>query len=206
MTMIVHGASGSPFVRKVLVALQEKGLDYELKSLVPFPKTPELLALNPLGKIPIFEHGDLTVPDSSVICAYLERLKPEPRLYPEDPKELARALWLEEYADTKLLEVVGPVFFERFVKPNVFQGETDEGRVKDALENLIPPVFDYLEGQLGEAADTLLSALSIADLAVGCQLQALGLVDEEIDASRCPKLARYTAGLHARPSFQKAVS
>jgi hypothetical protein len=54
-------------------------------------------------------------------------------------------------------------------------------------------------------ADTLLPSLSIADLAVGCQLQALSLAGEEIDASRWPRLPYYAAGLHTRPSFQKAL-
>ena len=207
MTLIVHGISLSPFVRKVRIALHEKCLDYDMKNLTPFPRTPELLALSPLGKMPVFEDTDagFTVPDSSVICAYLERVTPEPRLYPDNPEELARALWLEEYADTKLLDVTGPVGFERIIKPNLFKGEPDEAVVKDAMENLIPPAFDYLESQLDEGADTLLPSLSIADLAVGCQLQALSLAGEEIDASRWPRLAHYAAGLLARLSFQKAL-
>ena len=53
--------------------------------------------------------------------------------------------------------------------------------------------------------DTLLPSLSIADLAVGCQLQALSLAGEDIDASRWPRLAYYAAGLHGRLSFQKAL-
>lgn len=91
MTRIVHGATPSPFVRKVLIALSEKGLDCELQALMPIPKTPELLALNPVGKIPIFQDGDLILPDSSVICAYLERTHPEPSLYPSDPALYGRA-------------------------------------------------------------------------------------------------------------------
>jgi glutathione S-transferase len=208
MTLIVHGAWISPFVRKVRAALHEKSLDYELVDLITFPKTPELLALSPLGKMPVFEDtaAEFSIPDSSVICAYLERVHPEPRLYPDDPRDLARALWLEEYSDTKLLEGVGLVGRERVIKPQVFQVEADESLVKDALTNLIPPVFDYLEGQLDEGADTLLPALSIADLAVGCQLQFMSLAGEEIDSSRWPRLAHYSASLLARPSFQKAAS
>ena len=53
--MIIHGGAPSPFVRKVMVTCEEKGLSYEYKPLSPFPKTPELMAMNPLGKIPILE-------------------------------------------------------------------------------------------------------------------------------------------------------
>jgi glutathione S-transferase len=207
MTFIVHGGSFSPFVRKVCIALAEKSLDFEMKAMNPFPRTPELLALSPLGKMPVLEDSDqnFTIPDSSVICAYLERLRPEPRLYPDDPKELARALWLEEYADTKLLEVTGAIGFERIIKPNVFQLEPDDAVVRNAMENLVPPAFDYLEGELDEGANSFLSSISIADLATGCQLQALTLGGEAIDPARWPLLAGYSDRLLARPSFENAA-
>lgn len=203
MTPIVHGVPGSPFVSKVLLLLEEKRLSYESRRLVPVPKTPELLAMNPLGKIPILEHGGLMLPDSSAICAYFERLHPEPSLFPKDARELALALWLEEYSDTKLIEAAGPIVFERLVKPSVIGGEPDQARAQTAIDTAIPPVFDYLESRLADGAATLLSQLSIADLAVGAHLQTLSLAGFEVDAARWPKLARYGAGLRRRASFQR---
>ena len=72
--MKLYGAPQSPFVRKVRVALEEKGLTYAIE--LPAP------ALHPMGKMPVLRDGDLVVPDSSVICAYLERKHPSPALYP----------------------------------------------------------------------------------------------------------------------------
>ncbi len=206
MTLIIHGGTPSPFMRKVRVALLEKGLAFENKNLSPFPKTPELLAMHPLGKIPVLEHDGTMIPDSSVICAYLERIQPEPRLYPEDPKDYARALFLEEYADSRLAETIGPVLFERFIKPNIFKQETDTERVQEALEKQIPPAFDWLEAQLGDGEALVGPRLTIADVAVGAQLQSLVFAQEAIDDSRWPKLARYASKLHARPSFEKAAA
>ncbi len=206
MTLIIHGGTPSPFMRKVRVALLEKGLAFENKDLTPFPKTPELLAMHPLGKIPVLEHDGTMIPDSSVICAYLERIHPEPRLYPEDPKDYARALFLEEYADSRLAETIGPVLFERFIKPNIFKQETDTERVQEALEKQIPPAFDWLEAQLGDGEALVGPRLTIADVAVGAQLQSLVFAQEAIDDSRWPKLARYASTLHARPSFEKAAA
>ena len=206
MTLIIHGGTPSPFMRKVRVALLEKGLAFENKNLSPFPKTPELLAMHPLGKIPVLEHDGTMIPDSSVICAYLERIHPEPRLYPEDPKDYARALFLEEYADSRLAETIGPVLFERFIKPNIFKQETDTERVQEALEKQIPPAFDWLEAQLGDGEALVGPRLTIADVAVGAQLQSLVFAQEAIDDSRWPKLARYASTLHARPSFEKAAA
>lgn len=204
--MIVYGATPSPFYRKVAVAFEEKGLSFDRKDMAPFPKTPELLAMHPLGKIPILEDGGTFIPDSSVICAYLERVHPEPSLYPSDPKDFARALFLEEYADTKGAEVIGGIFFERFVKPNLFQQETDEARVSELVENDLPGVLDYVESQIPEGRDTLLDEFSIADVAFGAHLGGLLFANIEIDASRWPRTAAYLKAVLARPSFQKVMA
>jgi len=71
--MKLYGASQSPFVRKAHIVLEEKGIPYETENLIPVLKTPELLALHPMGKIPVLRDGEVVVPDSSVICAYLEK-------------------------------------------------------------------------------------------------------------------------------------
>ena len=146
----VYGALGSPFVRKVLVALAEKGIKYDFEQLMPFNMSPENRKLSPLGKIPAFRDGDRTLADSSVIIAYLEKIKPEPALYPSEPYEYARALWFEEYGDGGLAPIVGgKIFFQRIVGPRFLNLKTDEAVVKKAIEEELPPMFDYLEGQLG---------------------------------------------------------
>jgi glutathione S-transferase len=203
--MIVHGATPSPFFRKVIVVLEEKGVAYSTKDTAPFPKTPELLERHPLGKIPFAEVDGAFIPDSSVICAYLERAHPENPTLPADPKQAARALFLEEYSDTKLNEAVGGIFFERFVKPNVFQQETDEARVAEGIENELPGPLDYLESQV-PADGWLAGDFSVADAAVGSQLGSLQFARVELDAKRWPKLAAYRDRLFARPSFKKALA
>src|SRR5215831_7392353 len=102
----VYGISLSPFVRKVRVALAEKGVAYEHDPVIPVNVSPEYRKKSPLGKIPAFEDGDKTLADSSVICAYLDRVHPKPALYPSDPYDYARALWFEEYADGGLVPVI----------------------------------------------------------------------------------------------------
>jgi glutathione S-transferase len=200
--MIVHGARQSMFVRKVHVVLREKEVAFEERALVPVPKTPELLAKNPLGKIPILELDDGScIPDSSVISLYLERKFPEIRLYPIDDEEFARALFLEEYADTKLSEVAGGVLVEKFVKPNILGQPTDEARLHDLLTQQLPPVLDWLERQLQPDGRTLLERFSIADVAVGAQMASLPNVGERVDVKRWPRLVRYLDALWARPSF-----
>jgi len=207
--MIIHGGPPSPFVRKVLVYCEEKGLSYESKDLIPFPKTPELLEMNPLGKIPILEIADGThLPDSSVICAYLEKVHPEPALLPDDPVAYARALFIEEYCDTRLSDVIGPILFERYIKPRFFGGETDEARVQQSIDEGLATVLDHIEGLMPDPAGPLLpeSGFTLADIAFGAQLSSLKIAGYEIDATRWPKVAAYSRWILARPSFESVLS
>ncbi len=201
---ILHGASASPFVRKVRVAFAEKGVSYELNPLMPFAPSPEYLKKSPLGKIPCLEDGDFVLPDSSCIIAYLERAHPNPPLYPSDPKEYGRALWYEEYADTRLVENLGAVFFERVVKAMLKQ-ETDEARVKQVLAEGIPPVLDYLEGEIGDREVLVGTRFSVADIATCSPFVNFMHAGESVDASRWPRLASYVERIHARPSFKPVI-
>ena len=105
MALIVYGGSVSPFVRKVRVMLTEKGVDYTLEQVNPFMPPPEFLAISPLKRIPVLRDTDRpepnTLPDSSIICDYIEHKYPKPALYPADPFERAKALWYEEYAELR---------------------------------------------------------------------------------------------------------
>ncbi len=201
----LHGAPASPFVRKVRVVLAEKRIGYALDPFIPFPKTEAFLRMSPLGKIPFFEEDDFVVPDSSVICAYLERTRPEPPLYPSDAQQLARALWYEEYADTRLVEATGPVFFQRFVRPSVLGEKTDESVVREALANAVPPVFDYLESQVGNPDGVVARPFTIADVAICSPLVNFHLAGEAVDGRRWPKLARYYAAITERPAFREVL-
>lgn len=206
MSIVIHGVPPSPFVRKTRVFLAEKNVPYELVMQQPFNQSAEYLAISPLGKIPCLQEGDFTVPDSSAICAYLERTNPEPALYPSDPKEFATALFLEEYADSKLAEAVGAVFFQRVVRKYIFKQDPDEAIVEKALKETQPPLFDHLEGRLDDGAQAIVGGrFSIADVAIGAQLAGFVHAGESIDASRWPKFAAYVDALHARPSFKSCI-
>jgi glutathione S-transferase len=203
--MKLYGGPRSPYFRKARVALEEKGIPYEIERMVPVPKTPELLALHPMGKVPILRDGDVVVPDSSVICAYLERVHPAPALYPQDAAEFAAALFLEEYSDSRMAEIIGGINFETFVKPQILKQEPDLARAAEFRARL-PEVYGYLESRLSPDREWLLSRFSIADLGVGAQLQGLVFGGEEIDAARWPRTAAYRRAIEARPSFKTAIS
>jgi glutathione S-transferase len=204
--MIIHGVNASPFVRKVRVALAVKGLDYELNPVMPIGVSDEYKQKSPLGKIPCLEDGDYLLPDSSCIIQYLEALQPEPALIPADPKQRGRALWYEEYADSKLADTVGPVFFENVVKKQIMKAEPDEARVAKVIAEAVPPVFDYLEGEVPETGDGIVGGrFSIADIALGSVLINARHGGLTVDASRWPRLAAYAAAVHGNPHFKPII-
>lgn len=202
----VYGVNASPFVRKVRVALAEKGIAYDLDPVIPVNVSAEFKRISPLGKVPAFRDGDRTLSDSSIICAYLERVHPEPPLYPSDAYEYARALWFEEYGDGGLAPIMGPkVFFQKIVGPMFFGQATDEAVVKKAVEEELPPLFDYLESQLGSDGVIVGKRFSIGDIGLATQFVNFRHAGFGVDAQRWPKLARYIAAVHARPSFKALI-
>jgi len=205
MSIVIHGINASPFVRKVRVALAEKNIPYELKPQVPFGQPPEYMQISPLGKIPCLQDGDYTLPDSSCIIAYLERTNPKPALYPENPKEFGRALFLEEYADSKLVETLGAVFFQRIVRKLIFKQESDETIVRNKIDVEAPKVFDWLESQIGDREWLVGTRFGIADVAMASPFVNYGHAGESVDGKRWPKLAAYLQRVHARPSFKALI-
>ena len=102
----IIGAPASPYVRKVLAVLELKRVPYRLDPVVPFFGTDEFTRLSPLRRVPVVIDGDLVLPDSTVICEYLDERHPTPPLMPRDPAARARARWLEEFADTRMGDVL----------------------------------------------------------------------------------------------------
>jgi glutathione S-transferase len=162
----LHGVPFSAHTRKVIVAARYKRLPLQLVRVIPIDPPPEWLRMSPLGKIPVLVHEGLTLPDSSVICAYLERIRPEPPLYPADPAAYARVLWLEEYVDGSLAEdVLRGVLFQRKLRPVILGQPCDEALVERMITEVIPPKLAYLQEAIaGELA--VGDALSIADVTI----------------------------------------
>ena len=61
--MKLYGLTPSPFYRKCIVLMEEKGLEYETERLIPMPKTAKLLSMHPMGKIPILQDGEHFIAD-----------------------------------------------------------------------------------------------------------------------------------------------
>jgi glutathione S-transferase len=72
----IYWISGSPFAWRVLLTAEVKGIPYEGKLLEASKgelKTPEFLAINPLGRVPAIRDGNFTLHESLAIMVYLDR-------------------------------------------------------------------------------------------------------------------------------------
>ncbi|WP_049620603.1 glutathione S-transferase family protein [Frateuria defendens] len=193
----------SPYVRKVLVCLELKGLDYAIDPITPFYGDEAFARLSPLRRVPVLLDGELVLNDSSVICQYLEDKYPQPALYPADIAQRAQARWLEEYADTRLADLlIWRLFYQLAIRRHIFREGTDEAVVRKAREVQIPAALDYLEGVL-PAAGYLFGAPSIADISLASYFRTASFVRYAVDAARWPRTAAFVERVLALEPFRK---
>jgi len=201
----VIGSFVSPYVRKVLACLELKGIDYEVDPITPFYGNDEFERLSPLRRIPVLIDDGLVLTDSTVICEYLDEASPEPPLYPRVPKERARARWLEEFADTRLGDVlIWGLFYPKMVHPRVWGEPGDEERIERSLSTEIPKALDYLETQLPEQG-WLFGSIGLADIAVASFFVNGRYAGFTVDEARWPRTARFVAQALAQPLFEKLL-
>lgn len=203
--MKLYGTAYSPYVRKVLVGLAEKGQSFEHVPLFFHDPDPAFQAASPVGKIPAFDDDGHLLADSSAILFYLEAKYPNPALIPTDPKARGRAVWFDKYGDTEMFPVIITPFANRVVKPKLQGKPGDEGAVAKALTEGLPKIYDYLESQIS-GPYLVGDAFSIADISVVTGFHNLHLAEEKVDAARWPKLAKYVAATLDRPSFATALA
>lgn len=203
MPLKVIGSYISPYVRKVLVCLELKGLEYEIDPIAPFVGNEEFARLSPLKRVPVLIDGELVLNDSSVICQYLEDKHPSPAMYPRDIAARAKARWLEEYADTRLADgLIWRLFYELSIRKRTTGEPADEAVVQKAREIEIPAALDYLETQL-PAEGFIFGAPSIADISIACYFRTAAFVRYAIDTARWPHTAALVAHTQNLPAFRK---
>ena len=194
----VYGVHGSPFVRKVFIALEFKRIPYEIIQQMPFSGDKEYLKINPLAKVPTLVDGDLTLGDSKVICRYLESAYPEPALYPKDIADNAMADWYEELCGNQIAELATGIFFQRFMRPFAFKQEPDEELVSKIIEQRLPPMLDYLESQI-PAEGFRFGEFGMADLSIVSPFINASYARYEVDRSRWPSLAGLITRVKEQP-------
>jgi glutathione S-transferase len=199
----IIGGPVSPYVRKVLTACEMKGVPYRLDPILPFYGDDRFSQLNPLRRVPVFIDDKVSVSDSTVICEYLEERFPSPALLPSDPAERAQARWIEEFADTRLGDVViWRVFYEAVVNPFIWQKPRDKEKIARVVAEDLPPVMSDLE-RLAPGDGFLFGAVSIADIAIAVIMRNLAWARVELDGARWPRTCAWVGRTTATPALAR---
>ena len=203
--MILFGASISPFVRKTLMCINEKGLTVEHRPVTPHGDDPAFRAASPLGKIPAFQDGDYTLADSSAIIHYLDTKYPAKPLIPMEARARGKVIWFEEYCDTVMFATATVIFVNRVLLPLFRKVPGDSAKADELVASQIPGIFSYLESAVPAQGYLVGDGFTLADAALTCQLINLEHSGVTVDAGKYPKLAAYFARNAARPSVSGIV-
>jgi glutathione S-transferase len=196
----------SPYSRKVRLALAEKRLPFELRIEKVWERRPEFLALNPAAQVPVLvEENGTAIPDSAVICAYLEEAYPEVPLLGACVSERIECRRLVAWFDGKFArEVSENLLFQKLMKRLLGRGEPDGAAIRAGYQNLRAHL-QYL-GWLAEHRRWLAGdVLTLADLAAAAHLSALDFLGD-VDWSVSPAAKDWYARIKCRPSFRALLA
>ena len=161
MTYRIHTISGAPRPWRVLLGLVAKKLDFEIVVLNGSKrehKAPAFLALNPRGRVPVFESGDFAVRESIAILAYLERVHPEPPLFGVTPEDAARVWEQVMEGDHDLFTTT-----EALLRPFLAEGKAAVSDSARAAAEAVHPELRRLASRVDDVPFLCGSAISAAD-------------------------------------------
>lgn len=214
-TITFYWGSGSPWAWRAMIGLELKGLRYESR-LLQFSKgehkSPQMLALNPRGKVPVLVHGDVVVYESLAILAYLDRAFPEPPLFGATPQAAAQVWRLVSEHDAYVapvgVRIARPLFFGG---PEAVEEKADD--IRAAAEELHKELAglearlatgQWLVGERPSAADATyfvsLQQILRASGKPAAEPLALGFTPL---GDRYPRLAAWAERLAALPGIDK---
>lgn len=235
--LILYHHGSSACAAKVRFALEEKGLEWEgryVDILAGEQFAPAYLKLNPKGVVPLLIDGDLVLPESTVICEYLEEKYTDYPLMPADPKGRARVrLWTKavdeelhpacsaityvvSHRHTILRNGVGS--FQDFVENGDSAGKAarllkwqwiQEGIEAPGAKDKIRLYLDYLdkmEAALSKTKWLVGSRFTMADVAMAPYVNRLAALAMEPlwQNGRLPNVERWFTAVKGRPTFADA--
>lgn len=214
MALELWWGSGSPYSWRALLALEYKGLPY-VSHLVNFAKqehkSPELLAMNPRGRVPVLKDGDYVVFESLAIVHYLDRKYPERPLFgttPEEAGTIARVIAeFEFYAEDHIMKIVYAILFQGA------EERTDE--VTRAM-HIVAGEARTIDKRLSQSDWLVGESFSAADLVVfpGIQLLLRALDRREAQELRSrllpletnfPAIAAWMKRIQALPGYERTI-
>jgi glutathione S-transferase len=205
MKPVLYGAPLSPFVRKVRLLLEIKGIEYDSKMIVPYATPEGYEALNPLKKVPALVIGENTLADSAVIAHFLDALFPEDKLVPDDLLLKAQCEWLEKYADYELSPHTTFTVFKQRIVNRIAGQQPNEDAIQKAIHEKLPPLFDYLESQLN-GLYFISDKLTLADISIASQLISYEHANETISDKNWPKLVQFYQNFQQHTVVKQVIS
>jgi glutathione S-transferase len=205
MAFTLINARPSPYGRKVAIALQEKGLDYEVIYDRPWNEGSCTPHYNPLEQLPILvsEDGE-NIYDSPYILEWLEARFPQPPLLPEELDARLEARKRQMLGE-RLLDFAGLLIFEaQRIAPSKPWIERQTRKVHGAFAEL-ERIYTTRPGNLGP---------DLGDIAVVTTLDLLEFVvadgiSPDIEAFKWrgiyPSLTRLVERLNQRPAFASTM-
>lgn len=204
--MKLHDFAFSPNSRKVRAVAYELGVPLEfvhVDLVHGAQKTPEFLALNPNGRVPVLRDDDFTLWESTAILRYLAAKSDRPHaLVPEDLRARADVdRWLA-WQCQHLSPATSKVAFERIVKKLVGAGEPDQEVIRAGIAE-VDALTAVLDGWLADRS-YVAGALSIADFALAAHYSIAAMCG--IDLTRHARVNAWLGRILARDSMRRALS
>jgi glutathione S-transferase len=198
--MKLYSGPLSMFGAKAEIALHEKGIAFELV-MVPFemktlyqPKHPEVARINPKRQVPVLVDGDLEIFDSTQIFEYLETIRPQPAMWPAEPKARARARLLEIKSDE--------VYFPPIIRLMGLQETPDDPAAVEARA-AAEQFYDQLECTMDDR-QWLAGEYSYADIAF-YMAQLFGARMTAPMSEAHPRLQAWRERMSARPAVARVA-
>jgi glutathione S-transferase len=195
----------SPNCQKVVALAHEVGLPLETIDIDLFKgqaKSPELLAKNPNGRVPILEDGDFVLWESNAILGYVAGKADRTDLAPTTPRERANVdRWLA-WGNAHYTPAIRKVAFERIVKKLAGLGAPDENVVKAGVEEFAS-VASVLDQSLS-GKEYLCGRITIADFAMATYsalCESCGL-----DLSPYPNARTWLGRMLSRESMRRTLA
>ena len=162
---ILYGPGYSTYARTARLAMEEKGVDYDLVEVdfIGGGMPDEHLARQPFGKVPAFEHDGLMLYETPAIIQYVDEAFDGPSLQPSDPARRARVTQVISIINSYTYpRTVGDLVTQRLIVP-MLGGSADEAVIEAALPEVDRSMRE-LERMLGDQEYLTGNSLSLADL------------------------------------------
>ena len=157
--MKLIGALASPYVARVAMFANLKGIEIPMEPAPGGMGSDEYKAINPIGKIPSLVVDGQCIAESEVICEYLESVYPEPPLLPSDPMQQAQSRMISRITDFYVAPHNTPLTRMRS------RGERDQSIIDNGVAEF-EKAFSYVDFYMGSGPFAAGDSPSIGDCAL----------------------------------------